>query len=130
MNKKFKLLMILKIVGGILLFVPLFIFGTMYLWNWIVPELFHGPIINFWQTLGLIVLSKIFFSGFGGKKHKKGCCSDDSKWNWKQRMEGKMSNMSPEEKEQFKLRLKDKCRNKFWPNDGVYKDEVQKNDSN
>ena len=125
---KAKIIMVIKIILAILIFGPLFIFGTMFLWNWLVPKLFNGPVINFWQTLGLVVLSKIFFSGFGGKKHKKGHCNDDNKWGWKNRMEEKMSNMTPEEKEQFKQRLKDKCGNKFWPSDGIYKDEVQKND--
>jgi hypothetical protein len=123
MNKKHKALMIAKIILGILIFVPLFIFGTMYLWNWIVPELFHGPVINFWQTLGLLALSKILFGGLGKGHHGRHN-------SWKQRMKEKMGHMSPEEKEQFKQRLKEKCRHKFWPNDGVYQDEVQKNDSN
>ncbi|MBK7650957.1 MAG: hypothetical protein IPJ20_09725 [Flammeovirgaceae bacterium] len=37
------------------------VMGTMYLWNWVIPEVFNGPVINFWQTLGLLALSKIFF---------------------------------------------------------------------
>ncbi|HNV28924.1 MAG TPA: hypothetical protein PKJ83_07305, partial [Cyclobacteriaceae bacterium] len=41
------------------------IIGTMYLWNWLVPELFNGPVLNFWQILGLLALSKIFFWSFG-----------------------------------------------------------------
>lgn len=102
--------MVLKIIGGIVLFVPLFVFGTMYLWNWLVPTLFHGPVITFWQTIGLIVLSKILFGGFG----KKMGGHHDRHYNWKQRMNEKMGSMTPEEKEQFKQRLKDKCRNKFW----------------
>ncbi len=118
-----KIIMVFKIIFGILIFVPLFIFGTMYLWNWLVPELFHGPIINFWQTLGLVALCKILFGGFGKGHHGRHN-------NWKQRMKEKMGDMSPEEKEQFKQRLKDKCRNKFWPSDAVYKDDTQKNETN
>lgn len=127
MNKKYKILMVAKIVAGIIIFVPLFLFGTMYLWNWLVPTLFHGPIINIWQTLGLIVLSKILFGGFG---KKMGGHHHNRHHNWKQRMHEKMGDMSPEEREQFKQRLKDKCRNKFWPSDGLYKNEAQNNDSN
>lgn len=117
--------MILKIVVGIALFVPLFIFGTMYLWNWLVPSLFHGPVITFWQTIGILVLSKILFGGFGkkmGRNHNRHS-------NWKQRMNEKMGNMSQEEKEEFKQRLKDKCRNKFWPSENQKTDAIQKNDS-
>lgn len=55
-----------------LVLIILVLFITMNLWNWLVPALFHGPIITFWQTAGLIVLSKIFLSGFsggGGRRH-------------------------------------------------------------
>jgi hypothetical protein len=124
MDKKFKFLMILKIIGGIILFVPLFIFGTMYLWNWLVPTLFHGPVITFWQTIGLIVLSKILFGGFG----KKMGGHHDRHHNWKQRMNEKMGNMSPEEKEMFKLRIKEKCRNKFRTREEVKGNESTNND--
>ncbi|MEZ5072406.1 MAG: hypothetical protein R2751_15940 [Bacteroidales bacterium] len=40
-----------------------FTFAVMWLWNWLVPDLFQGPEVNYWQTLGLLVLSKILFSG-------------------------------------------------------------------
>lgn len=128
MNKKFKLLMVLKIIGGIALFVPLFIFGTMYLWNWLVPTLFHGPVISFWQTVGLLILSKILFGGFGKKIGRNGQCgkNGDSRWNWKQRMNEKMGNMSTEEKEHFKQRLKEKCRNKYWSQDEIKIDDSDK----
>jgi hypothetical protein len=112
MDKKYKFLMGIKIVFGITAFVIVFGFGTMYLWNWLVPSLFHGPIINFYQTVGLLVLSKILFGGFGGKhyggKHNGSSC--------KNRMRERYSKMSAEEKEQFKHRFKEKCRNKFWMN--------------
>lgn len=71
----------------------LFVLLSMYLWNGLIPELFNGPVLNFWQTAGLLVLSKIFFSGFscGGRhgrqhRHMHGhCCNDatgghDSWW--------------------------------------------------
>ena len=32
------------------------IFPIMWLWNWLVPELFNGPTITFWQTTGLYFL--------------------------------------------------------------------------
>ena len=51
---------------------------TMTLWNWLVPELFNGPVVNYWQTAGLFLLSKILFTGIapGGHNHK----SKDNKW--------------------------------------------------
>jgi len=89
----------LIIVFG-LLAVLVFGYITMLLWNWLVPDLFGGPVINFWQTLGLLVLSKILFSGLGGK-------SGRGRGHWKE----KLSNLSPEDRELFKQKMKDKwCR--------------------
>ncbi len=61
-----KTLRILKYVGfGILGlgFVTLAVFLTMSLWNALIPELFHGPALTFWQTAGLFILSKILLTG-------------------------------------------------------------------
>ena len=64
--------MVILFIIGIAALITLFGFGTMYLWNWLMPELFDLPTITFWQTVGLLILAKIFFGGFeGGKKHKK-----------------------------------------------------------
>jgi len=51
--------------------ISLFVFITMHIWNWLIPQLFHGPIVSYWQTAGLLLLSKIFFSGIGhhGRHH-------------------------------------------------------------
>lgn len=32
------------------------IFPIIWLWNWLVPSLFNGPEITFWQTAGLYLL--------------------------------------------------------------------------
>ncbi len=56
----------LKYVGfGILGigFITLAIFLTMSLWNWLIPVLFKGPELTFWQTAGLFLLSKILLTG-------------------------------------------------------------------
>jgi hypothetical protein len=39
----------------------LLVFPIMWLWNWLVPELFNGPTITFWQSAGLFVLCNILF---------------------------------------------------------------------
>lgn len=41
---------------GLLLVLPI-----MWLWNWLIPELFNGPTITFWQSAGLFILSNILF---------------------------------------------------------------------
>ena len=71
-----KTLRILKFVGfGILGlgFVTLAVFVTMSLWNWLIPTLFNGPVLNFWQTAGLFLLSKILLTGVapGSHNHNK-----------------------------------------------------------
>ncbi len=74
---------------------------TMLLWNWLVPVLFAGPFITFWQALGLFLLSKILFSGFGkGGSHQGG--------PWKHYWKEKWSGMSSEEREAFKRKMKEK----------------------
>ena len=61
---------------------------TMLLWNWLIPTLFSGPVITYWQALGLIILSKILFSvGYGGSRHDKRYPSTSWKSHLKQKIE-------------------------------------------
>ncbi len=78
--------------------------GTMYLWNWLIPVLFNGPVITFWQTVGLLVLSKILFSGFGRGGH----CSGGHRGPWRPYWKEKWSAMSPDDRERFKEKMKNK----------------------
>lgn len=84
------------------LFVLLFGWVTMWLWNWLVPTLFNGPVLNFWQALGLLVLSKILFGGFGGRHWHGGATQ------WKQHYYNKLASMSHEDRERFKARMREK----------------------
>jgi len=36
-------------------------FPVMWLWNWLVPDLFHGPVIGYWQAYGIYLLCDILF---------------------------------------------------------------------
>lgn len=76
---------------------------TMLLWNWLVPLLFKGPPITFWQALGLFVLSKILFGSWGG-----GRCRNGGGPGWKNRYVEKLAAMTPEERERFKRRMSEK----------------------
>jgi len=109
MKNKFRILKGIKIVAAIVFFVTLFGFGTMHLWNWLVPDLFHGPIITFWQAIGLIVLCKILFGGFHGRWRGRGHCGGNRE-QWKEKMKERIANMTPEQKEKFKNR----CGGKYW----------------
>ena len=67
------------VIGGLILaclFALLFGYLVMILWNWLMPTIFNLPTITFFQAFGIVLLSKILFSGFGkgwhddkGKKH-------------------------------------------------------------
>lgn len=52
-------------------FVTLFGFVIMWLWNWLMPEIFGLISITYWQAVGLLVLFKILFSGFHSGNHNK-----------------------------------------------------------
>jgi hypothetical protein len=81
-----KALRVLKFIGfGIigLAFVTLAVFITMSLWNALIPLLFHGPVLTFWQTAGLFILSKILLSGVGPGGHNRG------RRDWRRRYHGK-----------------------------------------
>lgn len=87
-----------------LLVLALLTFLTQQLWNWLVPDLFRGPVITFWQALGLLLLSKILFGGLGKGGHS-------GPHSWKRRAHEKFSRMSPEEREALKQRMWEKwCR--------------------
>ena len=79
--------------------IAVFVIGcvVMLLWNALVPELFKGPVITYWQAIGLLVLSHILFHGFGGRMH-----GGWSHRHWRNRFEAKLAAMTPEEREKFK----------------------------
>jgi hypothetical protein len=86
-----------------------FAFGAivMLLWNALIPEIFHLSVITFWQALGLLVLSKILFSGFrggGGFGHRG---------RWKDGLRQRWMTMTPEEREKFKQEWGHRCGRPF-----------------
>lgn len=89
-----KTLRILKFVGfGILGlgFMTLAIFVTMLLWNGLIPELFHGPVLSFWQTAGIFILSKILLAGFAPGGHHRG------RGDWRRKYDDKYRHSCREE---------------------------------
>ena len=106
MDRKFWLLRGLRIAlfGG--LFITAAIFLTQYLWNWLMPELFHLPAIGLGQTVGLLVLSRILFGGFRGGR--PGGWAQKRK-AWQQRMAGRMEHLSTEEREKFRQQMQTRC---------------------
>ncbi len=100
------------IVGAILLGTAAFIgftFVLMWLWNWLMPDIFSLGEITFWQAAGLLLLSKILFSG-GGHAHQMH--SDRKKKFWHRRLEEKWKHIPEEKKSEFIQKMKEKGFNK------------------
>lgn len=89
-----------------LLMVLLFGVGTQFLWNFVMPYVFGLPVISFWQGLAMFILAKLFFGfgGGGGGKKWGGYRSHQMRRQWAE----KYSKLSPEERERFKEKFKEK----------------------
>jgi len=92
MRKKWIFIVPAAILGMV---VFTFLGGTIVrlLWNWLLPPLFHFPLITFWQAIGILALSRILFGGFG--MHGYGPRS-------RRRMAERWEKMTPEERERFR----------------------------
>ena len=80
-----------------------FVFGyvAMSLWNWLMPTLFGLKTLDYWQAIGLLVLSWIFFGRFrGGHWHRHGR-------HWRHRMQERLASMSPEELKRYTEEMQD-----------------------
>ena len=95
-----------------IIFAPLAIVGMVvfatiggeivkYLWNWLLPPLFGFRFITFWQALGLLVLSRILFGGFG--------CAGSNRSNIRRRMAERWERMTPEERERYRQSWRGRC---------------------
>ena len=93
-----RLTRILKFLVFGVLFVAIFGFAVMRLWNWLMPGLFGLHALTYWQALGILILSKILFGGFRGGRH-------GSPWYWRRRMTERWQQMTPEEREKFRQGL-------------------------
>ncbi len=85
-NRRVRKLATLIPIG--ILAIAIFGFGVMSLWNWLIPALFGGRLITFWQALGMLVLSRILVGGLSRPRvvHK-----------WEQ--------LTPEEREKFRAAM-------------------------
>jgi hypothetical protein len=91
----------LKFVLFAALFVTVFGFGVMSLWNWLMPALFGWRLISFGQAVGILVLSKILFGGFRGHPGRH--------LYWRRRMMERWEQMTPEEREKFRHGMRGHC---------------------
>jgi hypothetical protein len=83
-------------------FVAVFGWVVMSLWNSLVPALFRGPVIGYWQALGLLVLSRILFGSLRGRAGWGG--------HWRSRMwRERWASMTPEERERLREQFRQRC---------------------
>jgi hypothetical protein len=95
---------ILAVAGGIFVFSGI----VMLLWNGILPSVIHVGAITFWQAMGILLLAKILFSGFRGRRHFGG-------WRWKKHMYMRWQNMTDEERAHFRQNFQ--CYGSRWQKD-------------
>ncbi len=87
--------------------VVLFVIGyvMMALWNALIPDLFKGPVITYWQAVGLLLLSHFLFHGWGRWRYSGG-------WRhrrWKHRIEERLASMTPEERKKYEEEWRRRC---------------------
>jgi hypothetical protein len=88
---------------GILLLIAMGSEIVMRLWNWLLPPLFGWRLITFWQALGILALCRILFGGHGWRGGPR------RDWGWRRRMFERWENMTPEERERFRERMRGRC---------------------
>ena len=97
-------------------------FAVMLLWNWLIPSIFvDGPMITYWQALGILVLSKILFGGF---KHHPPPFHSSNKDSWKQKLKDKWNCMD----EDRKAKIRDHMFARFHGEKDIKEPEQEKED--
>lgn len=92
---------VIRIALLVLIGIGVFSFVTMWLWNHLMPQIFGVHAISYWQALGLLALSKLFFGAFrGGPGWRR---------DWRARMIRKWEEMTPEEREKFSAAMGGRC---------------------
>ncbi len=92
---------VIRIVLLVVIGIGVFSFVVMWLWNHLMPQIFGLHAIGYWQALGLLVLSKLFFGAFrGGPGWRR---------DWRARMIQRWEDMTPEEREKFSAALRGRC---------------------
>ena len=93
------------------LFIPIFIAGlfaisaiVMLLWNAVLPYVSGLLPLNYWQAMGIFVLSRILFSGFRFREHHR-----QVRPFMHPSAKNRLMEMSDEEREQFKNQWKQRC---------------------
>ena len=90
---RFRWLIPFAVIG----FVALFTYAVYALWNGVLVDVVAVKAISYWQALGLLVLAKILFGGFPGRRGGGG------PGGWRGRMMAKRwQSMNPEQREKMR----------------------------
>jgi hypothetical protein len=86
---------------------------VVQLWNRLLPPLFGFPSVTFWQALGLLALCRILFGGFGfrgsGRSGGRGGVFARVGSRVADRVGDRWDAMTPEERERFRARIRERC---------------------
>lgn len=104
MKGKYRFLKAVKVVLMIAVFLAVIGFIVMKLWNWLVPAVFTGPMVSYWEALGLLVLARLLCGGFRPHGHGYGRGPFGDSWHARARWK----EMTPEEREEFRSRFRDR----------------------
>ena len=102
--RKFRFLIPLFVLAFLALVTGV-VFG---LWNGVLTDVLGVKPITYWQALGLLVLAKILFGGFPGRRGRFG-----PPWWARRKMMERWQSLTPEQREQ----MREEMRGRFgeWP---------------
>ncbi len=101
MSRKWKMIFIAPLaILGMVAFIAIGGEIVLHLWNWLLPPLFGWRQITFWQALGILVLCRVLFGGLGRHGYRGS--------NFRRRMKGRCEHMTPEERERFRERMRER----------------------
>jgi len=105
MRRRFNERKLFLIIPFALMGIAAFTGIVMFLWNNVLAVVLHVSAITLWQSLGILVLSKILFGGFRGGHW--------GRQQWKNKMIQRWDAMTPEEKEKFRGEWEKRCGRRF-----------------
>jgi hypothetical protein len=91
----------LKYLFWFLVLVAIISMAVMLLWNWLIPELFNGKMINYWQALGILALARLL-TGLGKVSSE----------HWKHKMRNGWHSLPDDEKARLREKFRDRWCNK------------------
>ncbi len=101
-----KYLLLIPLV--VLAVAAVFTFGVYALWNHVLVAVLGVKVITFWQALGLLVLARILFGGFPGRR--RGPFGPFWRRRW---MMKRWQSMTPEQREHWRAEMR--ARFGAWP---------------